>query len=228
MSVTVRAALMERRAIRRYLPQPVPDELVRDILAEARWAPSATNTQSTYVYVLEGEPLAQLKAEMRAYAESEVVPDPDLGPSQPLPPKLQARQDLLFKTRMEFIAAEEAKAGIKPPDPPVSPMVAMSDIFGTSVLLVLAMDKGVGMPYGCFDAGLFAQSIALAAYEHGLGTCIAGSMVRYPDLLRKVIPGLDDKVLIIAVALGYPDWHAPVNSFPRTRIAVEEFTTFVK
>jgi nitroreductase len=228
MSGAVRTALLERRAIRRYLPQPVPDDTVREILTEARWAPSATNTQSTYVYVLEGQPLAQFKAGMRAYAESEVAPAADLGPQVPLPPKLQARQDQLFKTRMEFIAAEEAKAGVKPPDPPVPPMVAAADIFGTSVLMVLAMDKGVGMPYGCFDAGLFAQSVALSAYEHGLGTCIAGSMVRYADLVRKAIPGLDDKVILIAIALGYPDFQAPVNRFPRTRIPVDEFVTFVR
>jgi nitroreductase len=228
MSGAVAKALMERRAIRRYLPQPVPDELVRAILSEARWAPSATNTQSTYVYVLEGEPLARLKADMRAYAESEAPPAPDLGGSPSLPAKLKARQEALFKTRMEFIAAEDAKAGVKPADPPVPPAIAMADIFGTSVLLVLAVDKGLALPYGCFDAGLFAQSIALSAHEHGLGTCIAASFVRYPDLVRREIPGLDGKDLLMAIALGYPDMSAPVNRFPRNRIPVEEFTTFVR
>jgi nitroreductase len=227
MSVTVSEALAQRRAIRRYLPQPVPDEVVNEVLTAARWAPSATNTQSTYVYVLEGEPLAQLKADMRTYAESEVPPNPDL-PAGEMPPKMQARREVFFKTRMEYVAAEEAKAGIKPPDGPVNPGVAMADIFGTSVLLVLAMQKDMDTTYGLFDAGLFAQSLTLAAVERGLGTCIAGSLVRYPDLLRKVIPDLDDKNLIVAIALGYPDMSAPVNNFPRTRIPVEEFVTYVR
>jgi nitroreductase len=228
MSGAVAKALVERRAIRRYLPQPVPDEAVREILSEARWAPSASNTQSTYVYVLEGEPLARLKADMRAYAESEAPPAPDLGSGQPWQGKLKTRQEALFKTRMEFIAAENAKAGLQPPDPPVPPAVASAEVFGTSVLLVLATDKGIALPYGCFDAGLFAQSIALSAHEHGLGTCIAGSIVRYADLVRKVVPGLDDKDIVISIALGYPDMSAPVNRFPRTRVPVEEFTTFVR
>jgi nitroreductase len=228
MSGAVAKALMERRAIRRYLPQPVPDEVVREILTEARWAPSATNTQSTYVYVLQGGPLAQFKANMRTYAESEAPPAADLGNSPQLPAKLKARQDALFKTRMEFIAAEDAKAGVQPPDPPVNPGVAMSDVFGASTLLVLAADKGIALPYGCFDAGLFAQSVALAAHEHGLGTCITGSMVRYADLVRKAIAGLDDKDIVIAIALGYADMSAAVNRFPRNRLAVEEYTTFVR
>jgi len=228
MSVTVGEALTQRRAIRRYLPQPVSDELVREILAEARWAPSATNTQSTYVYVLTGEALQQYKAHLRAYSESEMPESPDLVNSRDLPSRLAARQQDLFKVRMEYIAAEEAKLGIQPADPPVPPMVAAAEIFGAPLFLVLAMDKGVGQVYGCFDAGLFAMSVTLAAHARGLGTCIAGSLVRYGELVRKVVPGLDDKHIIISIALGYPDMSAPVNNFPRTRIPVDEFVTFVR
>lgn len=228
MSSPITAALMERRAIRRYLPQPVPDDLIKEILAEARWAPSATNTQSTYVYVLSGEPFKQFKAELRMYAESEVPEAPDLVNTRDMPPALKARQEDLFRTRMSFVAAEEAKMGIQPQDPPVPPMVAAADIFGAPLLLVLAFPKMIGVPYGCFDAGMLAQSIALAAHVRGLGTCITGSNVRYAELLHKLIPGADDKNFIVAIAMGYPDLEAPVNRFPRTRIPVEEFVTFVR
>lgn len=37
--------LMERRSIRRYQPDPVPDELVTQLLTAAVWAPSAHNRQ---------------------------------------------------------------------------------------------------------------------------------------------------------------------------------------
>jgi nitroreductase len=228
MSSPITEALEGRRAIRRYLPQPVPDDLVREILAEARWAPSATNTQSTYVYVLSGPPFEQFKAELRMYAESEVPEAPDLVNVRDMPPELKARQEDLFRTRMSFIAAEEAKLGIQPQDPPVSPMIAGAAIFGAPQLLVLAMPKIIGIPYGCFDAGMLAQSIALAAHVRGLGTCITGSNVRYAELLRKVLPGTEDKSFIVAIAMGYPDWEAPINRFPRTRIPVDEFVTFVR
>jgi nitroreductase len=227
MSVPVSAALLERRAIRKYLPQPVSDDLLREILAEARWAPSATNTQSTYVYVLSGEPFHQFKADLREYARSEVPPAPDLGGGQPLPPFLQARQDDLFQTRASFIAEEEAKMGLPLQVPPLPPMVAAAEVYGAPLLLVLAIPKDIGVPYGCFDAGLFAQSIALAAHARGLGTCIAGSLVRYPDLLRKVIPDTEDKSFVVALAIGHPEREAPINRFPRTRITVDEFTTFI-
>jgi nitroreductase len=217
----------ERRAVRRYKPEMVPDDVVRELLAEARWAPSATNTQSTNVYVLSGEPLEKFKAALRVYAESEVEPNADI-PGKPLPPHLLARQQALFKTRAEFVAAEEAKMGVKPADPPVSPMIAGAAIFGAPIVLMLGFDKEMGMGYGCFDAGLFAMNITLAAQARGLGTCITGSNTRYPDLIRKYVPGTENISFVVAISLGYPDWDAPVNRFPRNRLPVDEYATFVR
>lgn len=228
MSMDVSTAILERRAIRAYKPDQVPDDVLREILAEARWAPSATNTQSTYVYALSGEPLAKFKAELRQYAESEVEPHPDFASHTAMPPALAARQQDLFKTRMEFIAAEEARLGIQPVEPPVPPMVAGAQIFGAPTVLVLAFDEGFSDWFGCFDGGLFSMAIALAAHARGLATCITTSNVRYPELLRKVIPGTDTQKMLAAIAIGYPDLEAPVNRFPRTRIPVDEFLRFVR
>ena len=79
--------------------------------------------------------------------------------------------------------------GVQPADPPVSPMVAGAAIFGAPTVLVLAFDRGVSDHYGCFDGGLFTMAVCLAAESRGLGTCVTTSNVRYPDLLRKILPG---------------------------------------
>lgn len=228
MSDAIATALAERRSIRGYLPKQVPDDVVREILSEARWAPSATNTQTAYVYVLTGDALERFKTDLRHNAETQVPDASDLGPRVPLPPLFQARQDELFKTRGAFVAAEEAKLGIQPKDPHESPMVAAAGLWGAPILMLLAIPRDIGLPYGCFDAGLFAQSIALAAHARGLGTCINGSNVRYPDLLRKQIADTEDKLFVISITLGYPDWDAPLNRFPRTRLEVDEYATFVR
>jgi nitroreductase len=107
-------------------------------------------------------------------------------------------------------------------------MVAGAAIFDAPTVLVLTFEEGVTEVYGCFDAGAFAMAIALAAQSRGLGTCLTGSNVRYPDLLRKVIPGTENQKFVLAIAIGYPNMDAPVNRFPRTRIAVDEFLRFVR
>jgi len=228
VNATAHSVLIERRAIRKYLSRPVPDDVVREILAEARWAPSATNTQSTDVYVLSGQPFQQFKADLRKYCEDDVpvVSDVDMAPQWT--PKLEARMREMFEARSSFCAAEEAKAGVAPPDPPIPPMIAATQIFGAPVFLVLAFDKAISFANGIFDAGLLAMSITLAAQQRGLGTCIAGGAVRYSELLHKAIPGTEDKNILIGIALGYPDWDAPINRFPRSRVPVDEFTTFVR
>jgi coenzyme F420-0:L-glutamate ligase / coenzyme F420-1:gamma-L-glutamate ligase len=49
---TVRG-IVERRSIRRYKPEPVPDELIEQLLTAACWAPSAHNRQPWRFVVME-------------------------------------------------------------------------------------------------------------------------------------------------------------------------------
>lgn len=220
-------AIRERRSIRRYLPAPISPDVVAEILTEARWAPSAGNTQSTEVFVVTGDALETVKGALRERAESEADPTPDIvGASYPEP--LHQRMTALFKTRSGFVAAAEEKKGLKPTDPPIPPGIVMAGLFGAPVLLLLAMDSAVGVPYGCFDAGLLAQTIALSAHNRGLGTCIMTSTLRAADALHQVLPEAGGKMFIAAITLGHPDPDAPVNQFPRQRVTLDEFVTRVE
>ena len=228
MGIDTSTSLTQRRSVRSYKPDPVPDDLLRELLTEARWAPSAINTQSTWVYALAGEALDTFKAGLKECAESETPPCHDVPFSMAWPPLYKARMDALMQARTSFIAAEEARVGIQPPAVPVNPRVAGARIFGAPTVLVLAFDKAIGEHYACFDAALLAMSITLAAHARGLGTCIMLGAISHPDLLRKAIPGTDEKNFVAAIALGYPDWDAPVNRFPRSRVPVDEFLTIVR
>ncbi|OFW56271.1 MAG: hypothetical protein A2133_07515 [Actinobacteria bacterium RBG_16_64_13] len=227
MNAAFNSALVERRAVRQYTSQPVPETLVREILAEARWAPSASNTQCTYAYVLSGEPLARFRADLQEWSASDVPPAPDIEMGPVNAELYLARRDALFGARAGFVATEAAKSS-NPGDVPWSPMVAGPAIFGAPVFIVLAIGRDYPTGFGLFDTGLLAQSVALAAHGRGLGTCIVASLIRYAELVRRQIPGTENKNFVIGIALGYPDWDAPVNRFPRERLALEEWVTFVK
>jgi nitroreductase len=211
-----------------YLDKPVPQELVQQLLVEARWAPSSSNTQSTYVYALSGKPFKKFKADLLKNSEDEIPSAPDLAGSPQWTGKYEARRNELMRIRSTWCAAEEERMGLEPQPMPANPLVAGAAIFGAPLLLLLAIDKDISAYTGCFDAGLFAMALTLAAHERGLGTCIATSVVRYGDLVRKHVPGLDDKNVVTGVALGYPDPEAPVNRFPRTRVLEREYLTFVE
>lgn len=57
--------IMARRSIRHYRPDPVPDDLLRQVLEAGRWAPSASNRQP-WAFVLVRDP--KLLKEVAAHA----------------------------------------------------------------------------------------------------------------------------------------------------------------
>ncbi len=65
----VRDAVASRYSCRAFLPTPVPEATVRDILDAAARAPSGGNVQPWRVHALAGEKLEQLKTLVRARPE---------------------------------------------------------------------------------------------------------------------------------------------------------------
>ena len=77
------------------------------------------------------------------------------------------------------------------------------------------------------DIGSLMQSICLAALKYGLGTCIAKQGVYYPDVLRKIAGIPESKRIVIAIAIGTPDWDFPANAVETDREPPEAITTWV-
>ena len=61
----VSEAVRQRKSVRAFLDRPVPAGLLREALELAARAPSGGNLQPWRLYLLAGEPLANLKAAMR-------------------------------------------------------------------------------------------------------------------------------------------------------------------
>ena len=59
--------LKRRRSIRRYRPDPVPDEMVEQLLEAGRWAPSASNRQPWDFIVVRDEAIRQQVAQHAAF-----------------------------------------------------------------------------------------------------------------------------------------------------------------
>jgi nitroreductase len=61
------ALLKSRRSIRRYRPDPVPDEMVEQLLEAGRWAPSASNRQPWEFIVVRDEAIRRQIAQHAAF-----------------------------------------------------------------------------------------------------------------------------------------------------------------
>ncbi|MEM9106623.1 MAG: nitroreductase [Pseudomonadota bacterium] len=60
--------IQSRRSIRRYQPQPIPDEIIRQILSAAVWSPSAHNRQPWRFVVITGEARQRITEQLAAIA----------------------------------------------------------------------------------------------------------------------------------------------------------------
>ncbi len=209
-------ALRDRRSIRAFKSDPVPEELIRQILEAARWSPSWANTQAWHVFVAGAETLARLRTAALTPVAGEAPAGPDFRMPRQWPPQLAARTKELLDLR-NALAATGSGAALAP-----------ADFYGAPRVLYFTTDRTVESDYLLFDSGLLVQSVCLAAHDRGLGTCIMAMAVRDPDTLRAVLPGAADQRFVIAVALGYPDGQAPINRFERRRAQLEEFVTWLR
>jgi len=212
-----------RRSIRAYTTEPVPQDLIREILDEARWAPSSRNTQAWSVWVVTGDALERFKTAFKAALAREEADAPDLPgtATSDWPATCSLRAVELMKTRAATLEAAGETAG------PAASMARMADCFGAPVLLVFGFEACLADAGASYDTASLVQNVCLAAYDKGLGTCQSTTLVRYPGLLRDVLPGSEEQKMVIAVTLGWPDLANVANTFDRSRAPLDEIVTWV-
>ncbi len=208
-----------RRSIRRFKPDPVPEPLLREILEAARWSPSWGNTQSWEISVVTGAALDRFRKANRQYLLDGVVPNPDTPMPDAWPEPLKQRYMGVGKQVLTALAIPRGDA-----DARLRYAGDMFALFNAPALLLFCVDKGIPREYAMLDTGAIVQTVCLLAHARGLGSCILAASVRYPALIREIIPIPETRAVIIGVAVGYPDGEAPVNQFARERANPDEFT----
>ena len=218
----IEKAVKERRSIRMFKPEEVPQEIIREILDEARWAPSWGNTQPWELYVVTGETLKRFKKANRQKCMAGEVDSSEIPMPLVWPKILKKRYIGVGKSVLTSlsIAREDADAR-------QAYYGDMFNLFGAPCMILACLGKSLNIEYAMLDVGLIMQTICLLAHDKGLGTCMLAGSVRYPGLLREMLPIPEDRVVVIGAAMGYPDREAPVNNFGRKRADLDEIVTWV-
>jgi len=211
----VQRAVEMRRSIRAFQKNPVPQEILKEILNMARRAPSWGNTQPWKLTVVGGVTLQALVQDLLQKASAGEAPRSDLEIPQNWPDALARRYKENGKKLFEVLAI-----GREDQEKRKAHMMNMFRFFGASQAIYIHIDKNLG-PYSVFDAALLAQNMALLATERDLGTCFLAVSVWYPDVVRRHTGIPESDRIIIGMAIGYPDWDAPVNDFRSEREPLE-------
>jgi nitroreductase len=216
--VDIIEAIKTRRSIRAFKPDPIPKKVLKELLDVCRWAPSGGNTQPWHCAVLGGKKLKQVTARLEEKArtswdgENYTDMKPDLPRRDSYPASLMPRQQSL----RVITDAIRYPPGTKDLEAKQLENRALSlRFFDAPNAIVLYADDSSSTAIEAI--GILAQTICLAALSYGLGTCIMGIPVLWPDIFRDVIGIPGDKPVVVTIAIGYPDLRAPINTFQRPR-----------
>ncbi|MFC2040847.1 nitroreductase [Chloroflexota bacterium] len=211
-------AIRTRKSIRGYKPNPVPREVLNEILDIARHAPSGMNTQPWEVIVITGDVLANISRENIEKLTSGAKPNRDVPP--------HTREGIYRQRQIDVAVQLFGLLGIAREDKEKRDawMQHGFRFFNAPAALIITMDKSCQESH--FNIGTIAQTICLAALNYGLGTCIQDQGTSFPDVVRKYAKIPESKLIINCITIGFPDWDFPANKLETTREPVENFVTW--
>ena len=216
-------AVRKRKSIRCYKPDPVPRQVLEQVLELACRAPSAMNTQPWEFTVLTGDVLENIKRGNVELLNSGVSPDPEhTVVSWPMDSVYRQRQVTLAKQLFQLmdIPREDKEKRAKW-------MERGFRYFDAPGVIIVCCDRSLSESAPLLDIGAVIQTICLAALRFGLGTCIEDQGVAYPQVLRSHASIEESKRIIAAIAIGYPDWDFPANRLETGREPMDAITTWL-
>jgi len=215
-------AMKKRKSIRAYKPDLVPKEILEQILELASHAPSAMNTQPWELTVLTGDVLENVRRGNVELLNSGAPPSPEhVVVNWPKESIYRQRQVDLAKQLFQLmdIPREDKEKRAKW-------MERGFRYFDAPAVVIISVDRCLSETGPLLDIGAFIQTICLTALHFGLGTCIEDQGVAYPEVLRKYGRIPDSKRIILALAIGYPDWDFPANKVETEREPIKNLTTW--
>ena len=212
-----------RRSVRGYKTDPVPRELIEEIIEVAKGAPSSMNTQPWNLYVITGEPLDKIRHGNTERMVAGVKPQRDF-------PTKEAYEGIHRQRQIEIAVQLFEAMGIERDDKERRTDWVMRGFrqFDAPVSIVLTYDKILEpAAIGQFDLGAISYALCLAAWERGLGTVINGQGVMQTPVVREHAKIPDDQNILTCIAMGYPNDDFSANSVKSRQAEIGDFVSFV-
>ena len=213
----------ERKSIRGYKPDPVPKQVIEEIIEIAKGAPSSMNTQPWFFNVITGEPLERIRKgnTERMLAGAKV--------RREIP--VRGGYEGVYRQRQVEIVIQLFEAmGIARDDKERRQDWVMRGFrqFDAPVSIVMSYEKSLEpATITHFDLGAVVYGLVLAAWTRGLGTVINGQGIMQSDVVREHAKIPDDQVIMTCIAVGYPDFDFAANDVKSRRTPNDAITRYI-
>lgn len=212
----------DRRSIRGYKPDPVPRELILEIIEVASGAPSSMNTQPWHFHAISGEPLDRIRQGNTELMMAGAKPQREIA--------AHGKYEGVHRDRQVEIAYQLFDAmGIRD-DREMRQDWMMRGFrqFDAPVSIVVTFDRELAeSTVGHFDLGAVTYGLVLAAWDRGLGTVINGQGIMQSAVVREHANIPEDEVIMTCVAMGWPDDDFAANQVKATRVPADRIVSFV-
>lgn len=215
------ALLHRRHSCRAFLPRPVPEETVRQILTTAGRVPSWCNAQPWQVIVTAGAQTDVLRQALQQAAAS----DPDPKPDYDWPTSYTG----VYQERRREVGWQLYNAvGVQKGDREGAARQSARNfvLFDAPHVAIIHAPAELGT-YGALDCGGFVTAFTLAAEALGVASIPQAAVAGYAELLRNTLEIGPDRKILCAISFGYGDQKHPANSFRASRADLDDIASFV-
>lgn len=214
-------AIATRRSVRAFRPDPVPPEIVREILEVSARAPSGTNMQPWKARVVTGAARERLvRAALAAGAngaalKAEYKYYPDRFPEPYLSRRRKVGWDLYGLLGIQ--RGEKDKMRVQ--------HARNQMFFDAPVGIIFSVDRVLEIG-SWLDYGMFLENVMVAARSFGLHSCPQVAWTPYHGVVREVLGMPEEEVIVCGMALGYEDEDAVENSLRTERAPLSDWVCF--
>ncbi|HUO12733.1 MAG TPA: nitroreductase [Caulobacteraceae bacterium] len=221
--MTFDEVVLGRRSTRGFKREGVPKALIREVIAMAMRAPSSLNTQPWNFYVVTGEPLDRIRAGNTERNLAGVADSREFRGHGAYAGAHRERQIEIAKQLFGAMGIErEDKAGRQ------DWVLRGFRQFDAPVSIVVTYDRSIhGGDIAPFDCGAVTNALVNAAWSRGLGCVINSQGIMQSPVVREHAGIAEDQVIMICVAMGWPDDSFPANAVVSRRKPVDEAVVFV-
>jgi nitroreductase len=212
-------AINIRYSVRAFKPDPVPRDVLEELLTVAQRAPSWANTQTWEFAVVGGKVMKDLREALAARAFAQDARNADI----PYPEWTGKHKER--RSRNGYRLYEHMGIGREDVEKQLDWFVSMYRFFGAPNAIYIYTERDIS-DWAIMNIGLVAQTISLAALHYGLGSIMLAAGISYPDTVRQKLKIPESKQIVIAIAIGYPDPDAAVNEFRTERVPLSEICSW--
>jgi nitroreductase len=219
-AIGVDEAIRLRRSVRGFLPDEVPEPMLREVFELAQWSPSNCNVQPWTPHVVSGDTLKRLRQALVAAG----MRDEPIKPDWPADGKFSG----IYRER-QVDAAQKLYGAME---------VERTDLVGRKMAYIRnhaffdaphAVLIFMPAPFDtreAADIGMYAQTLMLALIARGIASCAQGALGLFPKIIREHLGISANYRLLFGISFGYEDRNVKANAARVGRAGIDDAVRF--